>query len=389
MGTFACNKHGSSTFVPVAGLSFFAVASGFLMSLIPLSLESFGLSLSLTPWLASIFYFGLLIGSLQIETIVTKIGHRIAFILFLGGLLLSVLLMIAIPSEVSWLASRFVAGIAVAGVFVVVESWLLMADTAKQRAKRLGLYMTSLYGGTSLGQLGIAPIGVEGIFPFGVVMCVLMLSILPPLLIKTGQPDCTQHQKIKFAELKKLSRPAIFGCLVSGMLMGPIYGLMPVYISEQTGSTERVGMLMAVIILGGMLVQPLVSYLSPKMSKSLLMSLFCLFGTMGIVGILSMHEPVLLGLSYLLLGACTFALYPIAITLACDGLDRAKIVSVTEIMLLSYSFGSVTGPLLAQAFEHYRSGLVVYLGTCFISTCIYMLLSSAHSAPTDHTAIPQ
>jgi UMF2 family putative MFS family transporter len=389
VGTFACNNRSSSTFVPVAGLSFFAVASGFLMSLIPLSLESFGLSLSLTPWLASVFYLGLLFGSIQIETVVARKGHRVAFVLFLGGVLLSVVLMIALPSAAVWLVSRFIAGIAVAGVFVVVESWLLMADTAKQRAKRLGLYMISLYGGTSLGQLSIVPIGIEGIFPFGVVVCILMLAILPPLLIKTGQPSFSQHQKIKLAELKRLSRPAIFGCLVSGMLMGPIYGLMPVYISEQTGSNERVGMLMAIIVLGGMLVQPLVSNLSTRMSKSLLMSLFCLSGTMGVVGILSMHHPVLLSMSYLLLGACTFALYPIAITLACDGLDMAKIVSVTEIMLLSYSIGSVIGPLLAMAFESYQNGLVVYLGTCFISTCVYMLLSSARSAPTDHTAIPQ
>ena len=389
MGTFACTNPRSSTFVPVVGLSFFAIASGFLMSLIPLSLPSFGLSLTLTPWLVSIFYLGLLIGSLQIERVVARIGHRLAFILFLSVLLLSVFLMIAVPTAATWLASRFIAGIAVAGVFVVVESWLLMADTAKQRAKRLGLYMTSLYGGNSLGQLGLVPIGVEGVFPYSMVIAVLLIAMLPPLLIKVGQPDCTGHQKIKLAELKTLSRPAILGCLVSGMLMAPVYGLMPLYIKAQTGSAEQTGMLMAIIILGGMLVQPLVSYLSPKMSKTLLMSLFCLVGVLGIIGILTTRDSVLLSSSYMLLGASVFSIYPISISLACDNLSISKIVSATEIMLLSYSVGSVVGPVAAQGFKHYNNGLVTYLGVCMLTMCIYMLIKSATSKPSDHSAISQ
>ena len=389
MGHTSSVNQRNNVFVPVAGLSFFAVASGFLMSLIPLSLESFGLSLSLTPWLASIYYLGLLIGSLQIERVVAKIGHRIAFILFLCILLLSIFMMIAMPTSGVWLAARFIAGIAVAGVFVVVESWLLMADTAKQRAKRLGLYMTSLYGGSAIGQLGIAPIGIEGAFPYAVAIAVLMIAILPPLLVKGGQPHCAEHQKIKFAELKRMSRPAILGCFVSGLLLGPIYGLMPIFIQIKTASAEQTGFLMAIIILGGMFVQPIVSYLSPKMSKSLLMSLFCLTGVLSIIGILTAQEPMLVSSSFMLLGASSFALYPIAITLACDGLDVSKIVSATEIMLLSYSVGSVGGPLIAHSFKNQANGLVLYLGVCLLSTCIYMLLKSASTTPSDHSAIPQ
>lgn len=77
-----CNKSGSPL-VPVLGLSFFAVASGFLMSLIPLSLKANGLPSTQAPWLASIFYLGLLIGAFTIQRIVAVNGHRAAFIAFL------------------------------------------------------------------------------------------------------------------------------------------------------------------------------------------------------------------------------------------------------------------------------------------------------------------
>ncbi len=387
MDTTAVHDSKNSTLVPVLGLSFFAVASGFLMSLIPLSMTSFGLDHSLAPWLASIFYLGLLIGATSIERVVRKIGHRVAFIAFLSLLIASIIAMLVLPSESVWLSARFIAGMAVAGVFVVVESWLLMADSAKARAKRLGLYMTSLYGGSALGQLAITPIGIEGLTPYLCIIGLLLLAILPPLLIKSGQPESKAQEKMLMSEIKKLSRPAILGCLISGLLLGPIYGLMPLYISAQTSQAPFVGVLMAGIVLGGMLVQPLVSYLSTRVSKSLLMAMFSLLGTLAVVGVLESQSLVFIGISYLILGAASFALYPIAITLACDALPMAKIVSATEIMLLSYSIGSVMGPLLATKLSQSSNGILYYLGGIMLTTCLYMLIKSIEKIHTGHKPV--
>jgi UMF2 family putative MFS family transporter len=371
----------NNTFVPVAGLLFFAIASGFLMSLIPLSLTSFSISESLAPWLATIFYLGLLIGATGIESVISKIGHRKAFICFLSLLILTIVTMILFHSSAIWLLSRFVAGISVAGIFVVVESWLLMGGSKSQRAKRLGLYMTALYGGSAFGQLAIGYIGITGNTPFLCVILLLMIALLPPLLIKSGQPSKQKNHKMHLSELKNLSQPGLLGCLVSGLLLGPIYGLLPLYTSGRVENAEQIGLLMAVIIVGGMVVQPIVSYLSPRMSKSLLMAFFCLFAILSVIGILTTSSVMVLLFSYFILGACSFALYPIAITLACDSLPSEKIVSATEVMLLSYSAGSVLGPLLALSFHNYEHGLILYIGLCLITTCIYMLYKSIPKAP--------
>lgn len=385
MDISACKPHKNSTFVPVAGLSFFAIASGFLMSLIPLSLASFGMDNSLVAWLASIFYLGILVGTTCIQTIVAKVGHRLSLILFLAMLTLTIVAMLAMPTPTVWLTARFFAGFAVAGVFVVVESWLLMADSAKQRAKRLGLYMTSLYGGTALGQLAIGPLGISGVTPFLWVIGLLMLAILPPLLVKKGQPESLEHEKISMREVRKISLPAVIGCLVSGLLLGPIYGLMPSYINTQFDSTERTAFLMAVIILGGMLVQPLVSYLSTRISKSLLMALFCLLGTIGIVGIADGTSTAIITVSYFLLGASCFALYPIAISLACETMALEKIVAATELMLLSYSVGSVFGPVIAEHSSTSAHSLITYLAVVLLTTSIYMLIKSLQNTRSGHT----
>ncbi|OAN11687.1 MFS transporter [Photobacterium jeanii] len=368
------------TFVPVAGLTIFAIASGYLMSLIPLITNEFKLSQDLVSWLASSYYCGLLLGSLLIEPIVARIGHRIAFIGFVALLALTVITMPLLPSQQVWLFARFIAGIAVAGIFVVIESWLLIGDK-KERAKRLGFYMTSLYGGTTLGQFGISTVGTSGFEPFIAILALLCCAMLPPLLFKQGQPALSHPQSMSLGQISQLRKPALIGCLVSGILMGSIYGLMPLSLQQSGISNDKISLLMAAIILGGMLIQPVISWLSTRVSKSLLMAMASLVGVFA-MGIIHFDNSFNIMLAMLaLLGMSAFALYPIAITLACDDLDSSFIVAATQVMLFSYSLGSATGPLVADKFMKTEDGLTAFFFVIYLATAIYMLIASAKRKP--------
>ncbi len=375
MSTMLMRK-GDNTFVPVAGLTLFAIASGYLMSLIPLSMGSFGIDTQYAGWLASAYYIGLLIGSMMIEPVIAKIGHRLSFISFLLMLAATVVLLPWTPTIEAWLPNRLIAGIAVAGIFVVVESWLLIGDNPKERAKRLSFYMTSLYGGTTLGQLAIGVIGTQGVVPFIVVLGLLLVAILPPLLVRQGQPASGLHQKLSFKQITRLSKPAIMGCMVSGIVMGTIYGLMPLSLKKDNFTTDQVGVLMASIILGGMLIQPVISKLSVMMSKTLLLAMVSLLGVfaMGMIYISSDYVVMIVALA--LLGMSSFALYPIAITLACDNLDSSFIVAATQVMLFSYSVGSAMGPIAAGTMLEQHSGLTNFFFIVLLVTAIYMLIAS-------------
>lgn len=375
MSTMLMRK-GDNTFVPVAGLTLFAIASGYLMSLIPLSMGSFGIDTQYAGWLASAYYIGLLIGSMMIEPVIAKIGHRLSFISFLLMLAATVVLLPWTPTIEAWLPNRLIAGIAVAGIFVVVESWLLIGDNPKERAKRLSFYMTSLYGGTTLGQLAIGVIGTQGVVPFIVVLGLLLVAVLPPLLVRQGQPASGLHQKLSFKQITRLSKPAIMGCMVSGIVMGTIYGLMPLSLKKDNFTTDQVGVLMASIILGGMLIQPVISKLSVMMSKTLLLAMVSLLGVfaMGMIYISSDYVVMIVALA--LLGMSSFALYPIAITLACDNLDSSFIVAATQVMLFSYSVGSAMGPIAAGTLLEQHSGLTNFFFIVLLVTAIYMLIAS-------------
>ncbi|WP_394126029.1 MFS transporter [Vibrio hepatarius] len=361
--------------VPVIALALYAVASGYLMSLIPLMLGEYGLDNSLASWLASVFYAGLLIGAVGVEPIVKKVGHRNAFVWCLVTFMATIMILPLAPYSALWIIARLVAGMAVAGVFVIVESWLLHGDESA-RAKRLGLYMGALYGGSALGQLGIGVIGISGGVPFITIITLLILAVVVLLFGESDQPESEHSESLSLKQISKLNHAAIIGCIVSGLTLGAIYGLMPVELFARGIAHSDIGGLMAVVILGGMAVQPVVPWLSKYLGRTLLMALFCLLGVAAITFTTLVTGIQALAAGLFFLGVATFALYPVAINLGCDKLDASYIVSATQVMLFSYSIGSVAGPVVADSFMSGAQGLMGYLFAALLATCIYMLIAS-------------
>lgn len=361
--------------VPITALSLYAVASGYLMSLIPLILGEYGITANNASWLASVFFTGLLLGAVIIEPAVKHIGHRMAFIVCLALFIATIVILPLAPIAWVWLVARFIAGIAVAGVFVVVESWLLVGDEAS-RARRLGLYMGALYGSSALGQLGIGFIGIPGSAPFVVILSILSAAILLLIFVPTQQPKSSRSVSLSLKHVGKLNHSAIIGCLVSGLTLGAIYGLMPVELTHRNVTQTTLSTLMALVILGGMTVQSIVPVLIRVTGRTPLMGLFSLLGVFSIGLVILSDNLSILAMSLFLIGMATFALYPIAINLACDKLDDSFIVSTTQVMLFCYSIGSVAGPVIAESFMNNTQGLMAYLLATMMATTIYMFIAN-------------
>ncbi|MGO2318208.1 MAG: MFS transporter [Vibrio toranzoniae] len=366
--------------VPVIALSFYAIASGYLMSSLPLMLSEYGLDSSLSSWLASAFYAGLLAGTLLIERAIARVGHKDAFVMALSIFIATIIVLPMLPHQAVWLLARFVAGVSVAGIFVIVESWLMSGEES-QRAKRLAIYMCSLYGGSAIGQLGIGYLGITGGVPFIAIFTLLFGAIIVLIYGQATPPPIHDAQSLSFKQVSKLSHSALIGCMVSGLTLGAIYGLMPVELAQRNISQSDIGSLMALVIMGGMAVQPMVTWLSRYVGQVLLMALFSLLGVASIATLTLNHDLQMLGMSLFVLGMATFALYPIAINLGCRNLDPSYLVSVTQIMLLCYSIGSVAGPLVADSFMDSQAGLFTYLFASLLATTIYMLMASLKRSP--------
>lgn len=363
-------------------LGIYAFAAGYIMSVIPLISERYGIEQDLIHWLTSAFYLGLLLGSTKAEWLIKPCGNKHSFMISLLILALSTLFMPFVTHPMAWMVLRFLAGISVAVLFVAVESWLMQSDP-QQRAKRLGFYMITLYGGGMCGQLLIGQIPLHAHLPF--YFSALLMVLATAVLLKAKEPrldvELESNALSATGTMGKLNHSAVIGSVVSGLLLATIYGLMPLELSLRNIDSERIGALMACLMLGGFLVQLSIPWLSQFVSKTLLMAGFSLIGAMAGASMVLSDSIITLALVFFWLGVAVFALYPIAINLACQHAHASHIVHVTQWMLLMYSMGSVMGPILAGWLAQWHWSLEYYLLLTLLSTCLYMLVVSLKTKP--------
>lgn len=382
------SKNYTGILIPVIAFTFYAIASGYLMSVLPLLLKEFNLDESLVNWLASAYFIGLLAGTIYSEKVLLCLGHKKSFSLFLILLTLSVTLFPLWPNDKIWLLTRFMEGICIGGIFVFIESWLLFGD-ASARTKRLSLYMSSLYAATAIGQLGLSINFDNIIFPFLGVIGIFLLATIIILIGHSEQPKLDHESPVKLTDLNMMSHSALIGCTVSGVVLGVIYGLMPATLVERNIPSNDVGNLMALVILGAMVAQPMISLLLRMFGKTLLLALCCFLGASSIV-LYTMSSSLLgMSISLFVLGMTAFSIYPISLNLASCELPENRITTGTKIMLLSYSIGNIIGPIGVEWLSAYHNSAMLFLFCVLVSTCIYMLVSSIKTKRKPLWAMPK
>lgn len=270
------------------------------MSALPLLIPEGVFSTSLlTSWLTAVFYAGLLIGTFSTKPIIERFGHKGGFIFFQVCFALSLLALPFGLDQYFWLFDRFIGGWLVGGSFVSIESWLLKG-TSEGRRKRLSIYMGMLYAGSALGQLTLSSFGAHGSLPFMLSAALCLVAATALVLLPGYQAEETPMLEESILTVKhRVKMPAMMGCLISGVLLGTVYGLMPLQLVELGKTQVEIGNLMAILIFGAMAAQPVVSQLSKKMPRTLMMCAFALLGAAAIA---------VLGQMLHQLAACMFVL---------------------------------------------------------------------------------
>lgn len=354
--------------MPLLSLVFLILGSGLLNTFVPVRLEMENYSNETIGVVTSSLYMGILIGSLGLDRWITQFGHRVSF---LGFAIISTLLAVSQSFWVDpyyWSFLRIIGGICMAGIFIVIESWLLVQASPSMRGAILSVYLAVLYGALSLGQFLINVADPLSMTPFYIVAGCFTLSLFPLLLTKPQEPVVHTTTRIKTRELFSLSPLGFCGGVVSGILLAAIYGLVPVYAKEIGLSIAEIGNLMALLIFGGLLFQwPLGRWADQGNRRKVLLTATLVSALIALSIGWTEHMGFLFPLSFLF-GGFSFAIYPLSMAYACEKLSDEQIVSATGGFVLSYGIGAIGGPLLAPLAMNGlgASGLFYFLGSVLL-----------------------
>ncbi len=353
------------------------MASGLFNTFVSVRLEMENYEPEIIGVVISALYAGILIGSLQIERLIRRYGHIRSYTLFALVSTLVVFLQSLWVDPWFWSALRLIGGICMAGVFVVIESWLLIEATPKTRGAILSIYLAVFYGALSLGQFLINCSDPMGKGPIYITAVLCALSVLPLYYNRIKEPKIAESDRLSMSELFRLSPHGFFGGVISGMILAAIYGLVPVFAKEIGLSIAQIGNLMAIIIFGGLSLQWPLGRWADRGDRRIILNIASFLSALVALGIaLIDHESLpLLFLLAAIFGGFSFTLYPLSMAYTCEKVLDSQIVAATGGFVLSYGIGAIAGPLLAPfAMEWFGSpGLFYFLAAISLSLGIFGL----------------
>ncbi|MFV3326010.1 MFS transporter [Pseudomonas sp. NY15372] len=332
---------------PLLGLFIIALGNGFLSSLTTLRLGDAGESATMIGIVSSAYFIGLTLGAIFNDRLILRIGHIRAYTSFASLIAATILLQGLFYDTTWWFALRLINGWAAVGVFLVIESWLLLAGDPKIRGRLLALYMIAFYGAGVLAQATLGEItGWGATAPFMVAGMLATLSVVPIVVLPRVSPLLDQVEPLKPRQLLGIAPTGLVGCFGSGVAIAGIYALLPLYLQRIGMDVGEVGEMMAWVILGAMLLQYPVGRWSDRKDRQLvLIALAAMCTVLSVVIVLLPSDSALLPTMLFLLGGGVFALYPVAVSSAADRAPSDALVPMIQGLLLINSLGSSMAPL--------------------------------------------
>lgn len=366
----------------LCGLLLLTLAIAVLNTLVPLWLAHDNLPTWQVGMVGSSYFTGNLLGTLLAGSLIKRLGFNRSYYLASAIFVAGCVGLGVTQGFWSWLTWRFIAGVGCAIIWVVVESALMCSGNARNRGRLLAAYMMVYYLGTVLGQLLVSKVstGLMDVLPW--VSALVLAAVLPLLFARIVNARSEQETSALVWPMLRLrqARLGVNGCIISGMVLGSLYGLMPLYLNRQGVSDAGIGFWMAVMVSAGILGQWPIGRLAERFGRLpvLRVQVFAV-----ILGCMTMLGGAVMGPALFMLGAACFTLYPVAMAWACEKVAHHQLVAMNQALLLSYTIGSLLGPTLtALLMQRYSDNLLFIVIACVSFIYLLMLLRKMGEHPT-------
>ncbi|WP_435954393.1 MFS transporter [Dryocola sp. BD626] len=370
----------------LCGLMLLTLAIAVLNTLVPLWLAHEHLPTWQVGMVGSSYFTGNLLGTMVTGWLIKRQGfnrsYYLASLIFAAGCV-GLGLMVGFWSWMMW---RFIAGVGCAMIWVVVESALMCSGTSRNRGRLLAAYMMVYYVGTVLGQLMVSKLPTDLVSVLPWVTGLVLAAILPLLFTRIVNDRSESQEATPVWPMLRLrhARLGVNGCIISGIVLGSLYGLMPLYLNHQGVSDSGIGFWMAVMVSAGIVGQWPVGRLADRYGRLLVLRVQVF---VVILGCLAMLSNAAMGPVLFVLGAAGFTLYPVAMAWACEKVEHHQLVAMNQALLLSYTIGSLLGPTFtAMLMQSYSDNLlfVMIAGVAFVYLLMLLRKAGHHPTPVAH-----
>lgn len=183
------------------------------------------------------------LGCFVMPLIVRRAGHVRTFSSLAALLAISVLLCAIFLDPIAWIFFRALAGFALAGTYMVVESWLNERVTNETRGTIFSVYMIVTMAAMMGGQYVMPLSRPELAIPFMLCAILFALAVIPTAMSQAPSPKPLTTVKIDLRLIFRNSPVAFIGVLLAGVLSGAWNNMAPVFGQKAGLSTTEIATL--------------------------------------------------------------------------------------------------------------------------------------------------
>lgn len=340
--------------VPVAALllsdALLLVGHGLQLTLLPLRATLEGFTDAEVAFTGSAYFVGFVLGCFLTPLAVRRAGHIRSFAVLASGFSALVLMFSLLPSFWPWVFLRILSGGCIAGLYMIIESWLNERATSGTRGTILSIYTIINLSMIVAGQQLINLADPEAETLFAIAAILISVAIIPVSLTRALAPPPLHAVRIQLGRVWELSRVGVGGALASGLAAGTFWSLTPVYARGIGLDTYQLTLLMSSAVLGGAVFQFPLGRLSDHLDRRLVLLGAALVGTAMSV-LLARYGSTggwLLSSMAFVWGGSTMTMYAICLAHANDRARPEEFVMVgTSILMIHGAASAVGGPLAA------------------------------------------
>ena len=335
-----------------AGLTFLLVSAGNFSTLIGIRAELEQLPTLVSGGITTAYYAGFLLGSWYALRALKQVGHIRVYAALASLLSASTLVAGVFDSPIIWIIMRSSTGFCFAGLYVVAESWLNGLAKNHFRGRLLAVYNVVTIGAYGAGQLMVFNFDARSLSGYIFAAILASLAVVPVAVSEqAATPDTENHEHISLRELAKIVPTGFGTILFVGLAHGGLLGMAVIHATREGLSVGRVGVLIAVLQIGGMALTWPISSASDDIDRRIIGLLSS--GAVIILAVLMLYQPVESIWTIVLLfaiGGFSFPLYAIAGAYTNDWVSPEQMGAAASQLVTLYGFGAMIGPLVAAPF---------------------------------------
>tara|TARA_R110002020_G_scaffold41535_4_gene122444 strand:+ start:286 stop:1554 length:1269 start_codon:yes stop_codon:yes gene_type:complete len=299
--------------------------------------------------LGSGYFFGFVLGCAFSPLFIIRAGHIRTFAALVSIASAAALGYPLAVDPLVWVLLRLITGFCLAGLYLVVESWLNDQATNETRGTLISTYVTVNFTVITLGQMMVALVQPTSFVLFSIASVLVSLAAVPIVMTRSSQPPPITMVRFRPRRMFRLSPTGTVAIFLIGVATGSFWSLGPSYANAISGNVTEAALFMSAAVIGGALLQWPAGKISDHIDRRVvIIALALVSGLLGVIILLVPHVTWLWLTLGLLFGAGLLPAYAIAASHVFDFADRSDYVEISAGLLLLNGLGATVGPLLTS-----------------------------------------